>query len=59
MPISNFQPVRLLDLSCLYRLTYFMTNSTDPDQLASEELDLQCLQRQGISGFSRTSVNMY
>ena len=30
-----------------------MTNSADPDQLASEEptdLDLHCLQRQGISG---------
>ena len=31
-----------------------MTNSADPDQLAS--LDLHCLQRQGISGFSRTRV---
>ena len=32
-----------------------MTNSADPDQLASEkptDLDLHCLQRQGISGFS-------
>ena len=32
-----------------------MANSADPDQLASEE-DLHCLQRQGISGFSRTRV---
>ena len=34
-----------------------MTNSADPDpdQLASS--DLHCLQRQGISGFSRTGVN--
>ena len=37
-----------------------MVNSVDPDQLASSEakkptdLDLHCLQRQGISGFSRT-----
>ena len=30
-----------------------MPNSADPDQLAS--LDLHCLQRQGVSGFSRTS----
>ena len=37
-----------------------MANSADPDQLASSEptdLDLHCLQRQGISGFSRTRVN--
>ena len=31
-----------------------MANSADPDQLASKDLDLHCLQRQGISGFSRT-----
>ena len=29
-----------------------MANSADPDQMA--DLDLHCLQRQGISGFSRT-----
>ena len=32
-----------------------MTNSAAPDQLASD-LDLHCLQRQGISEFSRTRV---
>ena len=32
-----------------------MANSADPDQLASD-LDLHCLQRQDISGFSRTRV---
>ena len=32
-----------------------MSNSADPDQLASS--DLHCLQRQGISGFSRTRDN--
>ena len=35
-----------------------MTNSADPDQLASSEkptdLEIHCLQRQGISEFSRT-----
>ena len=31
-----------------------MTNSADPDQ--STDLDLHCLQRQDISGFSRTMV---
>ena len=33
--------------------------SEDPDQLASEktaDLDLHCLQRQCISGFSRTRI---
>ena len=35
-----------------------MANSADPDQLASTDLDLHCLQKQGISGFSRTRVNM-
>ena len=38
-----------------------MTNSAYPEQLASSEvkptdLDLHCLQRQGISGFSRIRV---
>ena len=35
----------------LYKFTYLMTNSADPD------LDVNCLQRQGISRFSRTRVN--
>ena len=38
-----------------------MVDSADPDQLASEEatdLDLHCLQRQGPSEFSRTSVKL-
>ena len=35
-----------------------MTNSADPDQLASSaDLDLHCLQKQDISGFSRFRVN--
>ena len=37
-----------------------MVNSVDPDQLASQKptgLDLHSLQRQGISGFSRTRAN--
>ena len=43
---------------------YLMANSEDPNQLASLEakptdLDLHCLQRQGISRFSRTRVNDY
>ena len=39
-----------------------MTNSADPDQLASQkptDLDIHCLQRQGISGFSRTMVKFF
>ena len=38
-----------------------MTNRADPDQLASlkpTDLDLHSLQRQGISGFSRTGVEI-
>ena len=35
-----------------------MANSADPDQLASD-LDLPCLQRQDISGFSRTRIKSY
>ena len=35
-----------------------MVKSADPDQLASSDLDLHCLQRQGISGFSWTSVKV-
>ena len=59
MPISNFQPIRLIDPNFLYKFTYLMANRADPDQLASEEatdLDLHCLQRQGISRFSMTRV---
>ena len=37
MPTSNFQPIRLLDPSCSYKLKYLMTNSVDPDQLVSSE----------------------
>ena len=33
-----------------------MTNNADPDQKPTD-LDLHCLQRQGISRFSRTRVN--
>ena len=37
-----------------------MANSADPDQLALKkkptDLDLHCLQRQGISGLSRTRI---
>ena len=41
------------------RFTHLMTNMADSDQLASEkstDLDRNCLQRQGISGFNRTRV---
>ena len=37
-----------------------MTNSVNSDQLASStDLDLHCLQRQGISGFSRARVKYH
>ena len=38
-----------------------MTNSADPDQWLLQkptDLDLHCLQRKGISGFSRTRVKI-
>ena len=37
-----------------------MANSANPDQLAQKptDLDLHCLQRQDISGFSRTGVKV-
>ena len=37
MPISNFQPIRLIDLGGLYKFSYLVPNSADPDQLASSE----------------------
>ena len=40
--------------------SHTMINSADPDQLASEkptDLDLHCMQRQGIFGFGWTRVN--
>ena len=39
-----------------------MTNSADPDQLTSSEpndLDLHCLQKQGVSGISRTRIKIF
>ena len=36
-PTSNFQPIRLINPDCCYKLTYLMANSADRDQLASEE----------------------
>ena len=55
MPTSNFQPIRLLDPDCCYKFTqiqisWLFQKPTD--------LDLHCLQRQGISGFSTTKVNV-
>ena len=34
-------------------------NSVDPDQKKPTDLDLHYLQRQGISGFSRTRVKFH
>ena len=39
MPTSNFQPIRLLDPGSLYKFTYFMASSADPDQKPTD-LDL-------------------
>ena len=56
-PTSNCHPTRLLNSNFWYKFTYQMTNSADPDSRLPTDLDLHCLQRQGISGFSRTRVN--
>ena len=40
IPTSNFQPIRLIDPGCQYKFTYFVTNSEDPDQLASSEANI-------------------
>ena len=37
LPISNFQPIGLLDPDCCYKFTNLMANRADPDQLASSE----------------------
>ena len=53
MTTSNFQPIRLPDPDCCYKFAYLMTNSADPDQLASSEatdLDLHCLQNRIYPG---------
>ena len=52
----EFSANQILDPGCLYKFTYLMPNSVDPDQLPTD-LDLHCLQMQGISGFSRTMIN--
>ena len=35
-----------------------MTNSADPDQLASSDLDLHCLLRQGMSCSAKEGLKM-
>ena len=60
MPTSNFQPIRLLDPNCWYKFTYLWQTVQIQISLLlqkSTDLDLHCLQRQGISGFSKTRVN--
>ena len=57
MPTSNFQPIRLLDPSCSYKFTKWQTVQIQISWLLQPtDLDLHCLQRQGISGLSRTRV---
>ena len=67
MPTSNFQPIRLLDLDychdllCYcYELTYLMAVQIQISRHLQKptDLDLHCLQKQGISGFSRTRVKI-
>ena len=55
MPTSNFQPIRLLDPDFWYKFTYWMANSTDPDQLANWSGSTLFPKAEYI-GFSRTRV---
>ena len=59
MPTSDFQPIRLLDSDCYYKFIYLMqTVQIQISWLLQKptDLDLHCLQRQGISGLSRARV---
>ena len=49
--------VGLAEIQLFFFFLRLMTKSADPDQLNSV-LNLHCLQRQGISRFSRTRVKM-
>ena len=55
-PTSNFQPIRLLDPGCWYKNIEWQCRSRSVQKPA--DLDLHCLQRQGMSGFSRTRVTL-
>ena len=62
MPASNFQPIKYDQITwsrMLIQIHILITNNADPDHWLLQEptdLDLNCLQRQGISQFSRTRV---
>ena len=61
-PTSNLQPIRLLDLGFWQKFTYSMTNSADPDQLASEEANWSGSTLFTITGhvvFNKRSANIY
>ena len=51
---TRFQPVRFLDPDFRDKFACLMANSAEPT-----DLDQHCLQRQGISGFSRTRVKSF
>ena len=55
MPISSYQPIRLLNTDCCYKFTTELkTVEIQISWLLKKptDLDLHCLQRQGISGFT-------
>ena len=69
---NYFQPIRLLDPGCWYKFKYLTASTSDDTNSNTwqqtvqiqiswllqkpTDLDLHCLQRKGISGFSRTRV---
>ena len=61
MPISNFQPIRLLDPDHCYKFEYLMANNADPDQLASSEptdLDVHCLKHRIYPGSAGQGLSL-
>ena len=56
-PLPIFSQSDYFLQSCCYKFTYLRTNSADPNQKLTD-LDLHCLQRQGIFGYSRTRVKI-
>ena len=57
-PFVIFSQLNYLIQVVHIKFKYLMTNSADSDQLEPTDLELHCLQRLGIFGFSRTRVKL-
>ena len=56
--MNNFCIAKATYISSAKNTNVFAIFVVGPDQLASSDVDLLCLQKQGISRFSRTRVNI-